>query len=56
MASAIFPQVAQRHSQSAGTLSGGEQRMLSIGMAMVMNQGDVVRRTTFGLSPFLQRT
>jgi branched-chain amino acid transport system ATP-binding protein len=32
---ALFPVLAERQKQSAGTLSGGEQRMLSLAMAMM---------------------
>ena len=32
---AIFPLLAERRSQAAGTLSGGEQQMLAIGRAMM---------------------
>ncbi len=32
---AIFPRLAERASQSAGTLSGGEQQMLAIGRALM---------------------
>ena len=31
----LFPRLAERRSQSAGTLSGGEQQMLAIGRAMM---------------------
>jgi branched-chain amino acid transport system ATP-binding protein len=31
----LFPQLAERQSQSAGTLSGGEQQMLAIGRALM---------------------
>ena len=31
----IFPKLRERRSQYAGTLSGGEQRMLAIGMAVI---------------------
>ena len=31
----IFPRLAERHSQEAGTLSGGEQQMLAIGRALM---------------------
>jgi branched-chain amino acid transport system ATP-binding protein len=33
----IFPRLAERHSQVAGTLSGGEQQMLAIGRALMGN-------------------
>jgi branched-chain amino acid transport system ATP-binding protein len=32
---ALFPRLAERRKQSAGTLSGGEQQMLAIGRAMI---------------------
>jgi branched-chain amino acid transport system ATP-binding protein len=31
----MFPRLAERRSQKAGTMSGGEQRMLSVGVAMM---------------------
>jgi branched-chain amino acid transport system ATP-binding protein len=31
----LFPRLAERRSQSAGTLSGGEQQMLAMGRAMI---------------------
>jgi branched-chain amino acid transport system ATP-binding protein len=31
----IFPRLAERHDQEAGTLSGGEQQMLAIGRALM---------------------
>src|SRR5690606_31395261 len=31
----LFPRLAERRRQSAGTLSGGEQQMLAIGRAMI---------------------
>lgn len=31
----LFPRLAERHRQQAGTLSGGEQQMLAIGRAML---------------------
>jgi len=31
----LFPRLAERHQQSAGTLSGGEQQMLAIGRALM---------------------
>lgn len=33
----LFPQLAPRHKQRAGTLSGGEQQMLAIGRALMGN-------------------
>ncbi|HJQ63660.1 MAG TPA: ATP-binding cassette domain-containing protein, partial [Burkholderiales bacterium] len=32
---ALFPRLAERHRQYAGTLSGGEQQMLAIGRALM---------------------
>jgi len=32
---ALFPRLGERHRQSAGTLSGGEQQMLAIGRALM---------------------
>jgi len=34
---AMFPRLAERHSQLAGYLSGGEQQMLAIGRALMAN-------------------
>jgi branched-chain amino acid transport system ATP-binding protein len=34
---AMFPRLAERHSQLAGHLSGGEQQMLAIGRALMAN-------------------
>jgi branched-chain amino acid transport system ATP-binding protein len=31
----LFPRLAERHSQVAGTLSGGEQQMLAMGRALM---------------------
>ena len=31
----LFPRLAERHTQTAGTLSGGEQQMLAIGRALM---------------------
>ena len=33
----LFPRLAERRGSSAGTLSGGEQQMLSIGRALLLN-------------------
>jgi branched-chain amino acid transport system ATP-binding protein len=51
---ALLPILAERRSQLAGTLSGGEQRMLSLGMAM-MRQPRVLLldEPSLGLSPLL---
>ena len=49
---AIFPLLAQRKSQSAGTLSGGEQQMLAIGRAL-MSRGRLIMldEPSMGLAP-----
>jgi len=52
----LFPQLRARASQSAGTLSGGEQQMLAIGRAMVAKPDVVLLdEPSMGLSPFLVR-
>src|SRR5262249_57822973 len=33
----LFPRLAERHAQVAGSLSGGEQQMLAIGRALMGN-------------------
>ncbi len=47
-----FPKLGERAAQSAGTLSGGEQRMLAIGMAL-MNQPQLMLldEPSVGLAP-----
>ena len=52
----LFPQLRERASQSAGTLSGGEQQMLAIGRAMVAKPDVVLLdEPSMGLSPLLVR-
>jgi len=52
----LFPQLRERASQSAGTLSGGEQQMLAIGRAMVAKPSVVLMdEPSMGLSPLLVR-
>ncbi len=47
-----FPRLAERRSQSAGTLSGGEQRMLALARMLVLRQKLlVVDELSFGLAP-----
>jgi len=47
-----FPRLGERHSQSAGTLSGGEQRMLALARVLVLHQKMlVVDELSFGLAP-----
>jgi branched-chain amino acid transport system ATP-binding protein len=49
---AIFPQLAERKTQAAGTLSGGEQQMLAIGRCL-MGKPDLVMfdEPSLGLAP-----
>ncbi len=50
----IFPRLKERSSQSAGTLSGGEQQMLSVARAL-MTKGEVMLldEPSMGLAPVL---
>jgi branched-chain amino acid transport system ATP-binding protein len=49
---ALFPRIAERHAQSARTLSGGEQQMLAIGRALMTNPDLVILdEATEGLAP-----
>ena len=51
----MFPRVQERISQSAGTLSGGEQQMLAIGRALMTNPLLLVLdEATEGLAPLLR--
>jgi branched-chain amino acid transport system ATP-binding protein len=52
----LFPRLAERTGQLAGTLSGGEQQMLAIGRAM-MQRPDILLldEPSMGLSPLLVR-
>ena len=51
---AIFPRLAERRSQRAGTLSGGEQQMLAIGRGLMAEpQLLILDEPSLGLSPRL---
>jgi branched-chain amino acid transport system ATP-binding protein len=51
---ALFPRLKERHSQLAGTLSGGEQQMLAVGRGLMQEpQVLMIDELSLGLSPLL---
>ncbi len=52
----LFPRLAERLGQRAGTLSGGEQQMLAIGRALMTNPRLLILdEATEGLAPVVRR-
>ncbi|MGQ7844390.1 ABC transporter ATP-binding protein [Granulosicoccus sp. 3-233] len=52
----LFPRLEERHSQSAATLSGGEQQMLVIGRALMTNPRLLILdEATEGLAPIIRQ-
>jgi branched-chain amino acid transport system ATP-binding protein len=52
---ALFPRLAERRSQMANTLSGGEQQMLAIGRALMTNPRLLILdEATEGLAPVIR--
>jgi branched-chain amino acid transport system ATP-binding protein len=53
----MFPVLAERRTQTAGTLSGGEQQMLAIGRALMCRPRMLMLdEPSMGLSPLVMRT
>ena len=50
----IFPRLKEREKQAAGTLSGGEQQMLALGRALMMNgKMMMMDEPSMGLAPIV---
>jgi len=50
----LFPRLAERHAQSAGSLSGGEQQMLAIGRGLMMDpKVMLIDEPSAGLAPVI---
>jgi branched-chain amino acid transport system ATP-binding protein len=53
----LFPRLRERVDQRAGLMSGGEQQMLAVGMALITKPGAILLdEPTAGLSPVAART
>ena len=53
----LFPRLSERRTQMAGTMSGGEQRMLEIGRALMLEPRMVMMdEPSAGLAPGISRT
>lgn len=53
----LFPRLRERLHQKAGLMSGGEQQMLAVGMALITQPGAILLdEPTAGLSPVAART
>lgn len=53
----LFPRLAERGKQQAGTLSGGESRMLTIGRGLMSDASVLlIDEPSIGLSPLMKKT